>query len=417
MKRKSWSVKILTLCPTILFNTTNATFLNFLALDDPNATAFPGSKSYRFYALTFHTALKHVARYPYMRYKCRMSFESPATFAVAGLTVTDDISPVSYRSGSTLVDPLDSQRARTDAISLPETEGIALVGFQVERELSPSIYFEDLDFEAWLSEQLRVIHSDSEYLWLIEAAEEENMDPLNPAMSPSEHFEASIRSPNSASERGQVGLYYPCTLAWLCDEGKLLTDSPQPCLDSSLSPTEIPSGRGNGAYKSQQAAHCPGICQRNVQAGVHHPFTNHFAQIDARITPHNSPCPSLDITDNSAPMQDPIKQAEDAGIHQAVVTPDVVSERSKVADHLLISQCPAPGPNQALGGPTGSRKRTQSQVMAESNVAKSKRLRFDDDVFDLPSSPEPTQDNGSALPTATIAVSSEMVTPRSPPRW
>ena len=152
-----------------------------------------------------------------------MSYESHASTVINEQTVAGSTCPAFDLSESTLVDSLDFQQAYDDAISSLEAEETALDGFQVHRQLSPSVYFEDLDFKGWLSEQLRVIGSNDEYLRLIEAAEEEGEDVIpkmeNRAMSPSEHFEASNHSPSSASEEAQVSRCFPKRLTeWLTKE-------------------------------------------------------------------------------------------------------------------------------------------------------------------------------------------------------
>lgn len=343
-----------------------------------------------------------------------MAHSSHFSIVIDEEPVAHDISPSSDLSGSTLNESIDSEQAGVQAILLQEAEEADLDVDEHHNHLSPSVYYDDLDFEQADDEQLR----------LIEAAEGEELmlsKTENRAMSPSVYYEASDPPP----ERGQVRCCNFHPLYCMTDKAKAsarsshssLSRSTPSSLDSPIFPTRIRLGWNIRNQQPPKVATFETLRPPNHPTGLHHPFATNMSQSVIDGPPLSPPNPSPGFVDSNISVHGSRKgeRGSEVGQHIESTVLDIENDRphNGIPDmnlpDLNISELadihhPPADPVLDTDGSMPAPKRSHDQSLPQSNEGKVKRLRFDQDVYELPPSPEPNHSPRNTFSTDTTAV-------------
>lgn len=302
---------------------------------------------------------------------------------------TADISPASGLRGFTLIDPSSSANTDLDFILLGEAEELDVGADKQGRSLSPFFYYDDLDIE-----EIGYQHQ-----WLIEAAEMEDMASKteNREMSPTAYFE----TPSSPSEKDQVA-------------SKASLRSSHSSLESPFSPTKLVLGRNENEQRSTKAVESTELQQTKTGAELRHPFVDAMTEPEIIRSPLSTPSQSSDRADEDQIIEDARRAQTDPGFHQpakSTLAGFHTKHPSGPVPNLVDARCPTP--DQKIDSAESLRRPKRSQVPASLNndQGKFKRLRFDQDVFEIPASPETSESPLRTFSTATTAVNSEPGSP------
>ena len=264
--------------------------------------------------------------------------------------------------------------------------------------LSPALSYNDLSIRSNELERQR----------LIAAAEMEiiSSGTSDRAMNPTVYLSSPGHSPRQVSD--QFGPRDLPTEKW-----KVFSRSLSPTIMCPLSATSLSLDRNRKKQQLQGQAHTAVVRQTEIESGLRHPFMTSLARSHSKTISHYSHNHSPDLADKGCNKQNVNVEPSRLDVIEAAESPILIPEINQEASNPMADgQSPPSEPKANPVGGLRSLKRNQIQTPLEQDRRASKRLRFEGDVFDLPSSPEPDQNLRQSFSTAPTAINSKLGSPK-----